>query len=152
MKKYIKPIIVLCILIIIAVAVYFLTQEKIIYNEGYVNGNTAGNLYNGGMFCERNGTIYFANPTDNYKLYSMDVDGSNLKKLSDDVANYINVDDNYIYYVRNNVGENLDFEFFAFYRNALCRMALNDSSSTAILDTDPCNYATLIGNYIYYLH
>ena len=152
MKKYIKPIIIIVILIVIAMLAYVLTKKNIThYNEGYVNGNTAGNLYNGGMVCEDDGTIFFANPNDNNRLYSMDINGQNLKKLSDDVANYINVDDHYVYYVRNNVGESLDYEFFSFYRNALCRIP-RDGGNTLILDTDPCNYATLIGNYIYYLH
>lgn len=151
MKKYQKAFILLGVLIVVAVAVYFITDEKVIYNEGYVNGNTAGNLYNGGMMCEHNGTIFFANPNDSNKLYSMDVDGQNLKKLCDDTANYINVDDNYVYYVRNNVGDSLDYEFFSFYRNALCRIP-RDGGKATILDTDPCNYASLIGNYIYYLH
>lgn len=150
-NKYIKPIIVICVLVVIAVVVSFFTKEEVKFNEGYVNGNTAGNLYNGGMFCEHNGTIFFANPSDSNRLYSMDTNGQNLKKLSDDVANYINADDNYVYYVRNNVGENLDYEFFSFYRNALCRIP-RDGGTAAILDTDPCNYAALIGNYIYYLH
>lgn len=149
--KYTKPIIIIGILLIIAVIVYLLTGDDTKWNEGYVNGNTAGNLYNHGMFCEHDGTIFFANPNDENKLYSMDSDGSNLKKLSDDVANYINADDNYVYYVRNNVSENLDYHFFSFYRNALCRIPRTGGSVT-ILDTDPCNYATLIGNYIYYLH
>ena len=149
--KYLKPIIVICVLAVIAIAVSFITKEKVIFNEGYVNGNTAGNLYNGGMFCEHNGTIFFANPKDGNRLYSMDSNGQNLKKLSNDVANYINADDNYVYYVRNNVGQSLDYEFFSFYRNALCRIPRNGGDAT-ILDTDPCNYATLIGNYIYYLH
>ena len=150
-SKYLKPALVICILIIIAIVVSFLTREKVKYNEGYVNGNTAGNLYNGGMFCEHNGTIFFANPNDGNRLYSMDSNGENLKKLSNDVANFINADDNYVYYVRNNVGQDLDYDFFSFYRNALCRIDHNGKNET-ILDTDPCNYATLIGNYIYYLH
>ena len=150
-SKYLKPIIIICILVVIAIAYYFISQEKVIFNEGYVNGNTAGNLYSGGMFCEHNGTIFFANPKDGNRLYSMDSNGENLKKLSNDVANYINADDNYVYYVRNNVGQSIDFEFFSFFRNALCRIPRNGGTAT-ILDTDPCNYSTLIGNYIYYLH
>lgn len=149
--NYWKLILIICIFVIGAFGISFLMKDTTIYNEGYVNGNTAGNLYNGGMFCEHNGTIFFANPKDGNKLYSMDSNGENLKKLSNDVANYINADDNYVYFVRNNVGESLDFEFFSFYRNALCRMT-HDGSNVKILDTDPCNYVTLIGNYLYYLH
>ena len=77
-------------------------QTKTKYNESYVNGNTAGNLYNAGLFCESNGTVFFANPDDKYRLYSMDLDGSNLAKISDDTVMYINADSHYVYYVRNN--------------------------------------------------
>lgn len=120
-------------------------------NTGYVNGNTAGNLYNGGLFCEYNGVIFFSNPSDGGKLYSMDSSGNNLTKISNDKATYINVDDNYIYYVRNNPGDSLDFNFVAFHRNALVRMD-HDGKNLVILDTSPCLYASLLGNYIYYIH
>jgi len=120
-------------------------------NSGYVNGNTAGNLYNGGFFCEYNGVIFFSNPSDGGKLYSMDSNGKNLKKLTDDVATYINADENYVYYVRNNAGESLDFNFVAFHRNALVRVN-HDGKNLVILDTEPCLYASLVGNYIYYIH
>ena len=69
-----------------------------------MNGNTAGNLYNGGLFCEYDGTVYFSNPSDGGKLYSMSPDGSNLAKLCDDTVSYINADEHYLYYVRNNPG------------------------------------------------
>lgn len=120
-------------------------------NEGFINGNTAGNLYNGGQFCEYNGVIYFSNPSDNGKLYSMDSNGQNLKKLTDDNATYINVDDNYIYYIRNNSDPSLNFNFISFYRNALVRVDHN-GKNIVVLDTEPCLYASLIGNYIYYVH
>ena len=125
------------------------TETKM--NSGYVNGNTAGNLYNGGFFCEYNGVIFFSNPSDGGKLYSMDSNGNNLKKLTDDVATYINADENYVYYIRNNTGESLNFNFVAFHRNALVRVN-HDGKNLVILDTEPCLYASLIGNYIYYIH
>ena len=78
-------------------------------NSGYVNGNSAGNLYNGGLFCESNGTVFFSNPSDNHRLYSMNPDGSDMKKLSDDTVSYIYADDHYVYYVRNNKSEDTNF-------------------------------------------
>lgn len=151
MKKFVKIAIAVIIIAAICIGCYFLLHEEVYYNEGYVNGNLPGNLYNGGQFCEHNGTIFFANPEDNNKLYSMDLSGNNLKKLSEDVATYINADDHYVYYVRNNVNENLDYNFFSFYRNALVRLP-RDGGSVKILDTEPCMYASLLGNYIYYIH
>ena len=151
MKKFIIGTLAI---LIIGVLIFFgikFSNAKTIMNEGYVNGNTAGNLYNGGMFCEYNGVIYFSNPSDGGKLYSMDSNGNNLKKLTNDCATYINVDDNYIYYIRNNTGSSLDFNFVAFHRNALVRVD-HDGKNLILLDTEPCLYASLIGNYIYYVH
>jgi Tol biopolymer transport system component len=96
---------------------YFSDQVKM--NTTYVNGNTAGNLYNAGLFCENNGTVFFANPDDNNRLYSMDVNGSNLKKLSNDTATYINADSHYVYYIRDNDNSSLDYSYFSFHNNSL---------------------------------
>lgn len=150
MKKIVIGIIavLLCVLIFFG-SKLFQTESKM--NQGYINGNTAGNLYNGGSFCEYNGVIYFSNPNDNGKLYSMDSNGQNLKKISDDNATYINVDDNYIYYIRNNSDPSLNFGFVAFHRNALVRID-HDGDNLLLLDTEPSLYASLIGNYIYYVH
>ena len=72
MKKL--PVILTIGLIVIVASVFSVVyhyQNKTKYNESYVNGNTAGNLYNAGLFCESNGTVFFANPDDKYRLYSM---------------------------------------------------------------------------------
>lgn len=154
MKKHIKLIIILILMLLIAgIGIYIAVSfsNRVIFNDGYVNGSTAGNLYNGGTFCEYDGVIYFANPDDQNKLYSMDSDGKNLTKINDDVPGFINADDNYIYYVRNNSRSSVSYDNFSFFQNALCRLS-KDGKSVEILDEDPCNYATLCGNYIYYLH
>ena len=54
MKKKISIIIaVIVVIALIAAAVIFhYLSNRTHFNEGYVNGNTAGNLYNGGLFCE----------------------------------------------------------------------------------------------------
>ena len=120
MKKL--PVILTIGLIVIVASVFSVVyhyQNKTKYNESYVNGNTAGNLYNAGLFCESNGTVFFANPDDKYRLYSMDLDGSNLAKLSDDTVMYINADPHYVYYVRNNEHNSTHFNFFSFNNNWL---------------------------------
>lgn len=149
-----KKSIIITLLILIAITgltgLYKFTH-RIKYNESYVNGNSAGNLYNAGLFCENNGTIFFANPDDKNRLYSMNSTGGDLKKLCNDTAMYINADDNYVYYVRDNNTNGQDYSFFSFNRNSLCRISRKGGQAT-LLDPDPCIYATLIGNYIYYLH
>ena len=79
MKKRL-PIIIIAVLVVVFAGLGFYSHQKskIKYNTSYVNGNTAGNLYNAGLFCEKNGTVYFANPDDDYRLYSM---GTNRKHL-----------------------------------------------------------------------
>ncbi len=151
MKKHIKPI---CIILVVIIAAGFGINKythRMRYNDTFVNGNSSGNLYNAGLFCEKDGSIYFSNPDDEGKLYSMDSSGSNLKKLCNDVAMYINADSHYVYYVRNNTKNTSDFSFFSYNNNSLCRIP-KDGGDTVILDEDPCIYASLIGNYIYYLH
>ena len=88
MKKLLYFIPVLCVLALGITVFFNLKSKETIYNTYYVNGNTAGNLYNAGMFCENNGVVFFANPDDHNALYAMDIDGSNLKKLSNDSATY----------------------------------------------------------------
>ena len=150
MKKKL-PIIITCVLVV-GIAAFFVYQHfasKTVFNDGYVNGNTAGNLYNSGLYCEYNGTIYFANPGDSNRLYSMDANGTNVKKLSNDVVSYLNADDNYIYYVRNNL--TATESIFNFNANALCRYSKRNGD-VLVLDDQPSMYASLVGNYIYYIH
>lgn len=151
MKKFIPVIIIAIILILgIGIGIFIYTSDKTKFNDDYVNGNTAGNLYNGGLYCEYGGTVYFANPDDNDKLYSMDADGGNLTKICDDVVASINADENYLYYVRNNPGSGV-LSFLNISSNGLCRIDRNGSSdSILVLEDDPSIYAALSGNYIYY--
>ena len=149
-----KKSILIIILILIAVGSCIGVNKylhKIKYNDTFVNGNSAGNLYNGGQFSESNGTIFFANPDDEHRLYSMSSSGGDLKKLCDDTVMYINADDNYVYYVRSNDSNKKNYTLFSYNRNSLCRISRKGGRVT-LLDPDPCIYATLIGNYIYYLH
>jgi hypothetical protein len=150
-KKF--PVILFLILLAIAVAIGIYrrisTQTK--FNGTYVNGNTAGNLYNSGLFCENGGTIFFSNPDDDGKLYCMDSNGANLKKLNDDTPTYINADANYVYYTRNNPSDDTSFSFLNINTHSLCRMNRNGKGSVLILDTETSIYASLVGDYIYYI-
>ena len=151
MKKALK-IICPILIILILIAAFFIHRytTRIRFNTDYVNGNTQGNLYNEGTFCEYNGMIYFANPDDKNTLYSMDSYGKNLKKLCNDTVYFINVDDHYIYYVRKNVATDTDYFFFSNGNNSLCRLPRKGGEAT-VVDDQPCMYASLCGNYIYYL-
>ena len=151
MKKYIKLLILLFVICIAGFVAYHYLNTKVKFNSTYVNGNLSGNLYNAGLFCESNGEIFFSNPNDNGRLYAMNVDGSNVHKLCNDSVMYINADKNFIYYVRNNTNNVTSTMFFAYDKNSLCRIK-RTGGKAFILDKEPCIYASLIGNYIYYLH
>lgn len=125
--------------------------SRVTMNEGYVNGNTGSNLYNNGLICENGDTLYFANPDDGFRLYARNRNGSDLRKLSDDVASFINVDDNYVYYTRNNASDDSQFSFLHIDTNSLCRIK-KEGGKVAIIDHDPDIYASLVGNYVYFLH
>lgn len=153
MKKKL-PLIIILLFIAAAVCfgVYHYLDLKTKFNDGYVNGNTAGNLYGSGLFCEYDGMIYFANPSDQNKLYSMRADGSHLKKLSDDIPSFINADEHYLYYVRNNPrSDDSKYSFINVNSNSLCRSDHN-GKNVLVLDNKPCMYASLFGNYVFYLH
>ena len=61
-------------------------------------GNTPGYLNNGGYFCEADGRVYFANAYDNYGLYAMNPDESEMVKLSSNSVSSINAAGKYLYY------------------------------------------------------
>ena len=154
MKKVITILLIILVLAAgVGFGVYHHKSNETKFNDDYINGNTAGNLYNAGIFCTAaDGTIYFANPSDSSKLYSMNSDGSDLTKISDDVATFINADDNYIYYVRNNPVFTEPFSFLTINTDSLCRLDRSKHKKSILLDSSASLYASLVGNKIYYLH
>jgi hypothetical protein len=153
MKKKIIGIIIFILIVgaCVGIGLFFHFRSKTKFNDGYVNGNRGGNLYNGGLFCEYGDYIYFANPSDEYHLYVMRSNGADLKLLSTDIVSYINADENYIYYVRNNPRGGANFSFLNIYTDSLVRVDRDTGDNLIVLDEEPTLYATLVGNYVYYL-
>ena len=86
-----KVIISLSIITVIALAgIYIYSSGRTYLNADDLIGNTAGNIYNGGLFCERDGKIYFSNDNDDGSLYVMNAnaDLTSVKKLHYDKAAY----------------------------------------------------------------
>ena len=153
MKKIITFIIIgIAVIAAISLSLFTRHMNAPKYNDGYVNGNTAGNLYNNGLFCEYGNYIYFANPDDGNRLYRMNRNGSDMEKICNDSVASINVDENYIYYVRTGGDSTSDFSFFHYNTNSLCKIRRDGKGDVIILDEAPALYASLVGNYIYYLH
>ena len=151
MKKRNTYILIFLSLVIIGLVIYFQIKTRMQYNDNNVTGNTAGNLNNGGTFCEDNGILYFSNPYDGNKLYSMNSDCTNAKKLVDDYVASINVHGNFIYYVKNNTIGSAANVALSNGLTGVFRCNLDGKNVVSLYD----NYSKIIslcGNYIYYQH
>ncbi|MBQ7067389.1 MAG: DUF5050 domain-containing protein [Lachnospiraceae bacterium] len=95
-KRILTTIVILILLI--GVAILSSISKRIPKNPDGTVGNTAGNLNNKGLFCETENKIYFANAYDNYKLYSMNMDNTEIKKIGDVSVHYLCNGGNYLYY------------------------------------------------------
>ncbi len=101
--KNIKRIFIVLIIAILLVVILLLirripSSETIAYNpEGWV-GNTAGNLYNEGLFYETLGAVYFSNPYDNGCLYCFDRETNTISKMTAFSVSHINGGGDYLYF------------------------------------------------------
>lgn len=147
-QKRLIIIISLFIIVVISAGVFYYINSRFKYNDEGVMGNTNGNLINGGIFCEYEGDVYFANPMDGDKLYKMDMEGKEFEKLNSDETSYISIINGYVYYKKFNQ-ESIKDPLFARYLFAIMRQDLN-SSSSKLLHNGKIDCMTVCGNYVYY--
>ena len=82
-KRLIVIVVVLLVLVVIGVpAVLQALGRRVELGGTATVGNTPGNIYNGGYFCESDGKVYFSNLSDDGCLYVMNADETGYKKLS----------------------------------------------------------------------
>ena len=144
MKKYLKPIIIFLIILILAGGLAFLSYlgDRIPANPAGTVGNTAGNLYNGGLFCEYNGKVYFANPKDKNCLYSMNADETDLQKLYEgNICNILAGGEYLYYFMKEPVGTSLDKlrVSHAFYRSKLDGEQVQAITNDIVIDAQLVN-------------
>ena len=98
MTKKAKNLLIIFVTFIFLIALMFLTilPNRIPLTNDDTVGNTPGNLNNGGYFCESDGRVYFANAYDDYALYSMKADESDLKKINDGSFSCLNAGGGYL--------------------------------------------------------
>ena len=149
--KVLKGIIIAVVALgIIAGLAYYKYINTVTYlNEPGTNGNTIGNLYGNGLFCEYDGVVYFANPNDFDRIYKMNPDETDIEKVANDSVYFINADSHYLYYSRNNNRDNSNFVYDV-NTESLCRMT-KKNRKVIILDSENCNAAALAGNRVVYL-
>ncbi|MCR5769515.1 MAG: DUF5050 domain-containing protein [Lachnospiraceae bacterium] len=129
---------------------YNYLSKRIVLSKPGTVGNTAGNLYNLGLFCESDGRIFFSNYRDDHTLYSMKSDMTDFKRINDDYPRYINADDNYIYYSRmNNLKEAGAESIFTFYANGVFRAKKNGKALT-MLHNKPVGSVLVYDNKVFY--
>lgn len=151
MLASIKRVLILLFIITAGIVTGLILYSRLhVYRNGAgETGNTAGNIYNGGLFCEKDNKIYFSNNNDGGSLYSMNSDGTQVKKLSEDKAVYINVDHNNIYYSKAcDTKQNTDF--FTMLNNTGVYRIDHFGSQLKAFTGDPGAYLTLVGNYLYF--
>lgn len=113
-------------------------------------GNTGGNLYNNGLFCEDEGLVFFANPYDENTLYVMNSDESEVEKLTTVGVKSINAAGKYVYYYQDSVGGGSGLGYTV-KTTGIYRMTKN-GKDTECLKREPMLTMNLVDNNIYYQH
>ncbi len=151
MKRKIRNIflIILSILIVGVIVTVLILKDQIQMNPAGTIGNTAGNLNNSGLFCEYNGTVYFANSYDNNNLYTMNPNEGNIEKLNSvGVANILAGGD-YLYYRR--VGESGNGGIGTLRSPKSFNRCKLDGSDATSLTREAVVCAQLVNNHLYML-
>ncbi|MDL2302679.1 DUF5050 domain-containing protein [Lachnospiraceae bacterium OttesenSCG-928-D06] len=144
---------IIFVLIIVAVlaalATVYLYTNQFKSNPPGTVGNTAGNLNNSGLFCEYDGTVYFANSYDDGKIYAMDVNEGNMRKLNNITSQNILVGGNYIYYFQLGSSGEADISNIVSVKS-FNRMDLNGKNGTGIIRKTVVK-GQLVDNHLYLL-
>lgn len=152
MIKSIKRIFIFLIILTVVTlgSLYLYTHDRTFFNGENEIGNATANIYNGGLFSEQDGYVYFSNANDDGSLYVTDSNLVNFEKIHDDKAVFINVDQNYIYYVRaNNTRENNSGNILMYNNTGIYRINQKGANLKAVSHS-PGAYLSLKGNHLYY--
>ena len=150
LKHFLITLIVLSVLVI-AVLLIKITS-RVPENPMDYAGNTAGNLYNRGLFAEDETYIYFANVADNFRLYRTTHDLTDTVRLNKDSVEYLNPDasSTYLYYSRINYRQNTNGNtVFDLLDSGIYRYNLKNEGLSRLY-TETCGMVLLGGNNLYY--
>lgn len=153
MKKNTKyTIIILCVLIVFIGGGYYLLKQstKVSKNPAGTVGNSAGNLQNGGLYCESEGVVYFSNPYDNHFLYAMNSDETNCHRVNTSMVRLINSGKEDLYYYQYDTAGSDEYGFIS-NLGGLFRSS-KKGGRTVCLKKNTIGGALLIDNTIYYLN
>ncbi len=145
-----RNIIIVCIVVIVLASLFAVAifSGRIPMNDVSTVGNTAGNLNNGGLFCESDGRVYFSNAYDNNALYSMNADETDMVKLNSNSVASINAGGDYLYYYMESGTNGKGLGFMG--RTAGIYRSEKDGGHVACLDRTYAVTMQLCGSYLYY--
>ena len=154
MNKKIKGILISLILLSLLTIAILLVKinSRLPENPIEYAGNTAGNLYNRGLFAEDDSYIYFSNLADNYRLYRATHDLENIVRVNNDSVEYLNPDasSTYMYYSRVNYRRNTNGNtVFDILDTGIYRLHLK-TESLSRLYPNACGMVLLGGNNLFY--
>lgn len=139
------------ILIILGVGIAVsLINNRVNMNPEGTIGNTAGNLNNGGFFCEYDGKVYFSNAFDSGTLYSMNADESDIRRLNNSEVRNILAGGEYLYYFQMGVSSSDSGFGTVSAPRSFNRCDLN-GKNIASLTRDTVVTGQLVNNYLYLL-
>lgn len=145
-----KKVILISILALIGVlAIIIVTGflNRVTMNPEGTIGNTAGNINNGGLFCEYDGYVYFANTADNGCLYRMKPDETEKEKLLDVLPGNILAGGEYLYYFQYGVSGEMGLGSIRSGHNF--HRADLDGKHIVTLTSDVVVTGQLVDNYLY---
>lgn len=150
-KKYIIIPLIIAAAAALAAAVALSTRSRnsVPDNPDTLIGNTSGNLYNGGMFCEIDGYVYFSNPYDNNALYRMRPDESEAERLIASQTSSINADSKYLYFYQSGSGSGAGFGYVV-SSTGVYRAQKDDPKNIKCLDKIVGAHVVLAGNSVFY--
>lgn len=149
MNKPLKIIIaVITAVLLLLVLVWSLMAQRIALNPEGTVGNTAGNLYNEGLFCEYDGTVYFSNSNTNGGLFRMSPDESNISRINTLKVRNLLAGGKYLYYYESGtLSTNSEFGVLTGTKSFnRCEL---DGRRNAALSRELLSTAQLVGNYLY---
>lgn len=141
-------IIILLISVIGGLSIFTYVQNRVPQNPTGTVGNTAGNLYNNGLFCEDEGKVYFSNSYDANTLYVMNPDETEIEKISTIGASSINAANKYVYFYQGTTADGSGLGYTV-KTTGIYRMT-KDGKDSICLKREPVGILTLINNSIYF--
>lgn len=131
-----------------SLAVISVLSRRVVKNPSGTIGNTAGNLNNGGLFCEDGEKVYFSNAYDNNTLYCMNADETKVVKLSNAQVSSLNAGGKYLYYYQSSSSASDSFSSM-FRTNGVYRSDKNGKSAVC-LKCVPSPSLLLADNTVFY--